>query len=162
MHFQTFEFANFIQTCGYKYMYSKLFAVQEETLKVVANQKRLEIIQLLSNGELSVGEMVEMLGIRQANLSQHLMLLRDARIVTTRRNGVTIYYRITDQRVAEACGLIKEFLKIQHSEDPAIAEMLVRSGADLYPVVQNQVCKMRISLSEAVGSESLNGANYYF
>jgi DNA-binding transcriptional ArsR family regulator len=72
-------------------MYQKLFKLQEDTLKVVANQKRLEIIQLLNNRELPVNEMVEMLGIRQANLSQHLSLLREAKIVTTRRDGVVIH-----------------------------------------------------------------------
>jgi DNA-binding transcriptional ArsR family regulator/YHS domain-containing protein len=143
-------------------MYQKLFKLQEDTLKVVANQKRLEIIQLLNNRELPVNEMVEMLGIRQANLSQHLSLLREAKIVTTRRVGVTIYYSLTDLKVAQACSLIKEFLREHNSADPEVAEILSRDGNGLYPVVKDVVCKMRISVSEAPGTLERNNITYYF
>jgi DNA-binding transcriptional ArsR family regulator len=143
-------------------MYQKLFELQEDTLKVVANQKRLEIIQLLNNRELSVNEMVEMLGIRQANLSQHLSLLREAKIVSTRRDGVTIHYSLTDLRVARACSLIKEFLKQQHGSEPEIAAILSRDEANLYPVVRDVVCKMRISVSEAADTIERNNKTYYF
>jgi DNA-binding transcriptional ArsR family regulator/YHS domain-containing protein len=143
-------------------MYQKLFELQEDTLKVIANQKRLEIIQLLNNRELSVGEMVEMLGIRQANLSQHLSLLREAKIVTTRRDGVSIHYSLTDTKVAQACSLIKEFLREQNSADPEAAEILSRDGNGMYPVVKDMVCKMRISVSEAAGTIERNNITYYF
>lgn len=143
-------------------VYQKLFALQEDALKVVANQKRLEIIHLLSLSELSVNEMVEMLGIRQANLSQHLSLLREAKIVMARREGVSIRYRLTDERVARACSLIKEFLKEQHSNVPEIAKMLSRSADGLYPVVKDVVCQMRISLSEASDTIQNDGETYYF
>jgi DNA-binding transcriptional ArsR family regulator len=143
-------------------MYQKLFALQENTLKVVANQKRLEIIQLLNNRELSVSAMVEMLGIRQANLSQHLSLLREAKIVTARRDGVTISYSLTGPKVARACSLIKEFLREQNSANPEIEEILGRDGSGLYPVVKDVVCKMRISVSEAAGTVERNDKTYYF
>jgi DNA-binding transcriptional ArsR family regulator len=143
-------------------MYQKLFKLQEDTLKVVANQKRLEIIQLLNNRELPVNEMVEMLGIRQANLSQHLSLLREAKIVTTRRDGVVIHYSLTDPKIAQACSLIKEFLREQNAADPKVAEILGRDGSGLYPVVKDVVCKMRISVSEAADTVVRNDLTYYF
>jgi DNA-binding transcriptional ArsR family regulator len=143
-------------------MYQQLFELQEDTLKVIANQKRLEIIQLLNNRELSVNEMVEMLGIRQANLSQHLSLLREAKIVTPRRDGVTIHYSLTNPKVARACSLIKEFLKEQYTCNPLIAEILNQDGNGLYPVVKDVVCKMRISVSEAAATIEHNNKTYYF
>jgi len=91
-------------------MYQKLLSFQEEVFKVLANQKRLEIIQLLSGRELSVSQMVEMLGLPQANLSQHLALLRQAKVVTSRRDGQTIYYQLSDRRMSDALDMIKNVL----------------------------------------------------
>ncbi|HSH31200.1 MAG TPA: metalloregulator ArsR/SmtB family transcription factor [Candidatus Saccharimonadales bacterium] len=142
-------------------MYQKLFALQEETLKVVANQKRLEIIQLLKNSELTVTDMIQMLGLPQANLSQHLAILRLAKIVATRKHGTSVYYRLTDPKIAAACGLVREFLKVQHQFDPDIGPLLAMEH-ELYPVVTDTVCGMRISLSEAAGSIKKDGKTYYF
>ncbi len=142
-------------------MYQKLFTLQEDVFKMIANQKRLEIIQLLGNRELTVTEMTEMLGIRQANLSQHLAPLRQARIVETRRDGVSVYYHLTDQRIADACGLIKDFLHDQHKLNPEIQELLEHQD-DMYPVVKDVVCGMRISVSRAGGVIKRDGRTYYF
>jgi len=68
-----------------------------EVCKTLANPKRLEIIYALKEGELSVGELVKRLGISKANVSQHLAVLRQRRVVTARREGVNIYYRISWQ-----------------------------------------------------------------
>ena len=92
-------------------MYEQLFELEEAILKIIASQKRLEIIRLLNDKELRVSDMVEMLGVRQANLSQHLALLRQQGIVTARKSGLNVYYRLTDVRIAEAIGLVREFLR---------------------------------------------------
>jgi DNA-binding transcriptional ArsR family regulator/YHS domain-containing protein len=143
-------------------MYQKLFSLQEETLKVLANQKRLEIVQLLKGRELAVSEMMEMLGVPQANLSQHLSMMRQAKIVETRRDGVKIYYSLTDARIAEACALLKEFLKDQYKSDAEISRIFTNDQNTLYPVVKDVVCSMRISVSEAGGQETIVGRTYYF
>lgn len=143
-------------------MYQKLFSLQEETFKVIANQKRLEIIQLLGNRELTVTEMTEMLGLPQANLSQHLAPLRQAEIVRTRRSGVRIYYHLTDQRIAEACGLIKDFLQEQHKFNPDIQDLLQDNQNGMYPVAKDVVCGMRISVSRAGDMIHHNDRDYYF
>jgi DNA-binding transcriptional ArsR family regulator/YHS domain-containing protein len=143
-------------------MYQKLFSLQEETLKVLANQKRLEIVQLLKSRELTVNEMVEMLGVPQANLSQHLSLLRQAKIAKTRRDGVKIHYSLTDDRIAEACAILKDFLKYQYRSDAEISKILSNDHKNIYPIVKDVVCGMRISFSEASGQEMINGDTYYF
>ena len=66
-------------------------------LKVLANQDRLLLMCQLSQGELSVGELEEQLGIRQPTLSQQLAVLRENGLVTTRREGKSIFYSIASQ-----------------------------------------------------------------
>ncbi len=134
-------------------MYENLFRRQEDVFKVIANQKRLEIIQLLSKRELNVSEMVEMLGIRQANLSQHLAVLRSYRVVSSRRQGLRIYYRLSDSRIAEACALIRQFLK----QDAPVKQL-----KKLYPIVQDPVCGMRLSRREVFDTVRYKGENYFF
>lgn len=63
-------------------------------LKATANPQRLLLLCHLTKGEKSVGELEELLGMRQANLSQHLGRLRQDKLVLTRRDARTIYYSL--------------------------------------------------------------------
>ena len=65
-----------------------------ELLKALSNQHRLLILCCLIDGEKSVGQLAEYLGIRDSTASQHLALLRRDRIIVGRRDGQTIWYRI--------------------------------------------------------------------
>jgi DNA-binding transcriptional ArsR family regulator len=71
----------------------------EAFLRSLASRHRLMILCRLVAGEASVGELVRALGLSQSNLSRHLAMLREEGLVTTRRAGVVIYYRIASQRV---------------------------------------------------------------
>lgn len=143
-------------------MYEQLFHTQEEVFKVLANQKRLEVVQLLTHGELHVGEMVDMLGIPQSNVSQHLAVLRQAGILESRKQGKSIYYRLTDTRVAKACRLIREMLLDNELISPA-GETILNSAKDqIYPLVQDPVCKMRMSPAELTLKQTAEGGDYYF
>lgn len=68
-------------------------------LKSLANPHRLSIVCMLLEGECSVGELEQQLGIWQPTLSQQLSELRNAGIVVTRREAKFIYYRVADRRV---------------------------------------------------------------
>jgi DNA-binding transcriptional ArsR family regulator len=68
-------------------------------LKLVANEQRLQILCRLREGEASVGEMVDLCGLSQSSVSQHLGKLRDNGLVVTRRQGTTIFYTIADSDV---------------------------------------------------------------
>ena len=142
-------------------MYERLFQLQEETLKILANQKRLEIVQLLQNKELTVTEMVDMLGMPQANISQHLSLLRQVRIVTTRRDGLRVYYRLSDRRIIAVVRELRAFLKSQFAYEPEIAQLSSLDNS-IYPIVRDPVCGMRISAPEAYGNVEHEGRAYYF
>ncbi len=65
-------------------------------LRLVGNEKRLMILCQLADGEISVGEIQSRVGLSQSALSQHLAMLRDEKIVATRRESQTIYYRVVD------------------------------------------------------------------
>lgn len=67
-------------------------------MKVLANADRLLILCQLSQGEKRVGELEELLGIVQPTLSQQLTLLRDEELVSTRREGKNIYYRLASPK----------------------------------------------------------------
>lgn len=71
-----------------------------ELLKAMASPHRLMVLCLLADGEHSVGELTEELGLRQATVSQHLARLRQEGLVTTRRDAQTIYYSIADKAAA--------------------------------------------------------------
>jgi ArsR family transcriptional regulator len=81
--------------------------------KILANAKRLEILNLLKNGELPVEEMLKVVRISKANLSQHLALLRHSGLVRTRREGLNVYYKIIDRRIVEPCALLHK-LRLKH------------------------------------------------
>ena len=88
-----------------------------EICKTLANPKRLEIIYALKEGELSAGELVKRLNIPKANVSQHLAILRQRRVVVSRRDGVNIYYSIANPKIVQACALMREMLMEQIKED---------------------------------------------
>ncbi len=91
-------------------MEHKLYELHAQMCQVFTSPKRLEILNSLRNKELSVGELAKVVKIRQANLSQHLGILRDRGIVKTRREGVTIYYSLSNPKITKAFDIIREML----------------------------------------------------
>ena len=87
-----------------------IFEMQAEICKTLTNPKRIEILNCLKNEEKTVTELVEALGASKANVSQHLAVMRHKGILATRRDGVNIYYRVSNPKVIEACSLMKEVL----------------------------------------------------
>jgi len=71
------------------------------TLKAIANAKRLEILHFLNKEELSVSALEKKVGLSQSALSQHLAVLRKAKVVKTRRSAQTIYYSIDNRLVID-------------------------------------------------------------
>jgi len=84
-----------------------LYELQAEFCKGMAHPKRIYILALLKDGEKTVNELARLTRIPQANLSQHLAILRQLEILQTRREGSSIYYSISDHRVVEACELVR-------------------------------------------------------
>ena len=79
-----------------------------QLLTLLANETRLLILcRLVANGEMSVNAIVAAAGLGQSAISQHLAKLRDDNLVTTRRDGQTIHYRIADRNVARVIAVLK-------------------------------------------------------
>jgi ArsR family transcriptional regulator, virulence genes transcriptional regulator len=101
-----------------------IFEMQAEICKTLTNPKRIEILNALKTDERTVTDLVNILGASKANVSQHLAVMRHKGILTTRREGVNIFYRVANPKVIEACALMKEVLFEQHA-----AKKKVVSGA---------------------------------
>lgn len=86
----------------------ELTRLQAEFCKGLAHPKRIQVIRALKSGELPVNGLAKETGIAQANLSQHLSILRGIGLLTSRREGTTIYYAISDGRIVEACDLVRD------------------------------------------------------
>jgi DNA-binding transcriptional ArsR family regulator len=79
--------------------------------RALADPKRLCVLECLATGERSVGELSSQVGCQVPNMSQHLAVLRTAGLVTTRRDGNTVFYRLADPTVLEAYRLIQQLAK---------------------------------------------------
>jgi DNA-binding transcriptional ArsR family regulator len=75
--------------------------------RALSDPKRLCVLESLAIGELSVSDLSVRVNCQVPNMSQHLAVLRSAGLVTTRRTGSTVYYRLADPRVLEAYRLIQ-------------------------------------------------------
>jgi ArsR family transcriptional regulator len=89
---------------------AQLQELHARVCKAIADPKRLLIINELRDRELSVGEICDALQLSQSNVSQHLAILRERGIVTSRRVGTSIYYALRSQKVIQAVDLLREFL----------------------------------------------------
>ena len=77
-------------------------------LRALSNEKRLMILCQLGEGEMSVGQLLPLVGLSQSALSQHLAKLRDEALVATRRDGTAVFYRIADRAVLKVIAVLAE------------------------------------------------------
>ena len=75
--------------------------------RALADPKRLCVLEILSSGERSVGDLSREASCHVPNMSQHLAVLRSAGLVASRREGSTVFYRLSDPRIIEAYRLIQ-------------------------------------------------------
>jgi ArsR family transcriptional regulator, virulence genes transcriptional regulator len=108
---------------------TRVFELQADICLALANPKRLQILNLLKNGEMSAGEMVKAMKVAKANLSQHLSILRQKGIVLTRREGTNIYYRIAHPKITEACSIMRGLLMESLKTQGILAERII-AGVD--------------------------------
>ena len=109
-----------------KNMEEKMFEMHAEVCKSLASPTRLKIMNLLREGEKSVEELLERLKLPKANLSQHLSVLRQRRIVSTRRAGLNIYYKVTNPKMIKACDILREVLFEQLQEGERLMKNAIK------------------------------------
>ncbi|MGQ9888259.1 MAG: ArsR/SmtB family transcription factor [Aggregatilineales bacterium] len=82
------------------------YATTASKLKAMAHPVRLQILDLLRGGEICVCHIERALERRQAYISQQLMIMRDANLVTSRKDGLQAYYRLADERIVDLLYLL--------------------------------------------------------
>ena len=88
----------------------KLYEIHAEMCKVFSNSTRLEILNLLRDKELSVTGLIEKTKLSQANISQHLSIMKSKDIVTSNRKGKNVYYKLTNPKIIKAFDIVREVL----------------------------------------------------
>jgi DNA-binding transcriptional ArsR family regulator len=81
---------------------------QAEICKVFGNVNRIMILWVLGNQEMSVGDIAEAIDTSLQNASQHLRLMKDRGILTSRRKGHTIYYRVAGNELMAGCRILQQ------------------------------------------------------
>lgn len=103
----------------------RVFELQANVLRVLANSKRLMIMDLLGNGAKTVSEIASALDMTLQNTSQHLRLMKDQGIIGAQREGQTVVYSLTNPVFHECCELARKALTEEahrRREDLARAE----------------------------------------
>ena len=111
---------------NYWIMATDIFELHANICKTLASPARLRIIDALRAGELSAGEIAQAIGARKANASQHLAVMRQTGIIEGRRSGTSVYYRLANPKVIQACELMRDVLV----EQMAVAAKLLAEAGD--------------------------------
>jgi DNA-binding transcriptional ArsR family regulator len=97
-------------------MPNQLRAYKASIFQALSHPTRIAIVEILRNGELSAGAMQERLAVEQANLSQHLTILRNRQIVVNRKEGNQVFYSLRDPSLVQVLDLMKRYCQQHFSE----------------------------------------------
>ncbi len=114
-----------------------LFRMHAELCKALANEHRQAILHAICTDEKCVGDLATEIGISVHNVSQHLRVLKEQRLVASRKDGHTVYYHVTNMKFIEACTLMRQALVEQHvaqGESLQAAELLDPQRSSPTPV----------------------------
>lgn len=104
------------------------YKLKADFLKALAHPARLEIIELLKDGEKNVGIILKTLNMPQSSLSRHLLILRESGILRPRQKGTTIYYSIEDRAIFLVLRPIAEMLHKKLKKTEAVLSSLGREN----------------------------------
>jgi DNA-binding transcriptional ArsR family regulator len=92
-------------------MQDALRRFKADIFQALAHPTRIAIIELLANGELSAGELIAELGMEQANISQHLAVLRAKQLVVNRKVGNQVFYAVRDPIIIKVLALMRRYFQ---------------------------------------------------
>ena len=128
---------------------ARLYEQLARITKALASPHRLELIDLLAQGERSVEELAREAAMPIANTSQHLQALKSAQLVTVRREGVHAYYRLADVAVFGAWQAVRDLGEKRLAEIERIVESFLGSRDELEPVSADELLE-RLSAGDTV------------
>ena len=97
-------------------MHDSLRRFKADIFQALAHPTRIAILELLSGQELSAGTLIERLGMEQANVSQHLTVLRTKQLVVNRKVGNQVFYSVRDPIIIQVLGLMKTYFQAHLKE----------------------------------------------
>lgn len=122
---------------------------QAKIMSLLGNQSRLEIASLLHGHELTVNQVVQMTGMRQAAVSQHLATLKSSYLVSSSKIGKEIYYSLISDSLVDLRDLVTTLS----------GRMPLR---DDEPTVVDPICQMQLTPNSARYTDTYNGVRHYF
>ena len=107
-------------------MTQELRRFKAEIFQALAHPTRIAIVETLRDGENSAGQVIERLGLEQANASQHFAVLRSKQIVTARKEGNQVFYSLRDPVLIEVLDILKRYFYSQLSQTMSMMKEVKR------------------------------------
>ncbi len=123
---RTIEYSDII----IKTMPDSLRRFKADVFQALGHPTRIAIVELLGNRELSAGDLIEELGMEQANVSQHLAVLRSRQLVVNRKAGNQVFYSVRDPILLQVLALMRNYFQKHLNEALAILEEIDESQAE--------------------------------
>ena len=112
-------------------MQDALRRFKADIFQALAHPTRIAILEYLSHGELSAGALIEKLGMEQANVSQHLAVLRAKQLVSNRRAGNQVFYSVRDPLITEVLALMRTYFHAHIKESLTMLDAMEQSTETL-------------------------------
>lgn len=109
-------------------MQDALRRFKADMFQALAHPTRIAIMEMLSEGELSAGALIEKLGMEQANVSQHLAVLRTKLLVISRRAGNQVFYSIRDPLISDVLALMRRYFQAHLKESLEMLDEIEKAG----------------------------------
>jgi DNA-binding transcriptional ArsR family regulator len=101
---------------------SPLRVFKAQIFQALAHPTRIAIVECLGEGEVSAGALLVHLNVEQANLSQHLTVLRSKQVVSSRKAGNQVYYTLRDPVLIQVLDLLKQYFNAQLQQTAAMLD----------------------------------------
>ncbi len=115
----------------------ELYQCHAEMCKVFSHPTRLQILNILREGEISVTELAQRLDLAVGNLSQHLNMMKQRRVLVSRKDGNNVYYRLANPKMLRAFDLIREILLEQIQRESILVQHMERRRAGIQSAVSS-------------------------
>ncbi len=119
----------------------QLYARFADVAKALGSGHRLELLELLAQGERSVEELADLADLTIANASQHLQHLRRAGLVTSRKEGKYVFYLLTDDAVLRLVSALRVVAERNYAEAARVVELYFRQRDALEPVSRQELLR---------------------
>lgn len=120
----------------------RLYGLFARIGKTLASPHRLEILELLAQGERTVESLAQELGLSLANTSQHLQALRQAALVESRKQGLYVYYRLADPAVSDLCRSVRTVAEHRLAELERLVRDHFGDRSAAQPVAMDELLKL--------------------